>query len=143
MRKSGARPAAVRPTGAAQDAAAPVRAGFSGLKIQSAPKTAGRVNGRPSAFGEEASGRAAAGSIGVEMALSETQQGSTIIGQGEKEAEAPLVIPAKRNGDWMKRKEQQGPDRRRAATDQLRDEAINELVGGGETREGRELVIAA
>ncbi|KAJ2764269.1 hypothetical protein IWQ57_005227, partial [Coemansia nantahalensis] len=145
MRKSGARPATVKPAGAAQGApqesAAAGRVGFSGLKIQSAPKPTSKVNGRPSAFGDGAPSRAsaAAGSIGVEMALVEAQQGSTILGQGEREANAPLVIPARRNADWMKRRGP-APGGSATAAAQLREEAISELIGG-ETQARRELVI--
>ncbi|PIA13167.1 hypothetical protein COEREDRAFT_104267 [Coemansia reversa NRRL 1564] len=65
------------------------------------------------------------------MAIVDAQDGNVIFGQGEREAQAPLVIPVKRNIDWVERNKVAQVTE---SDDSLRQLAISELTGENSER---------
>ncbi|KAJ2783563.1 DNA primase large subunit Spp2 [Coemansia javaensis] len=127
MRKSGARPPAKAGGGNG--------GGFAGFKIKAAPST----TVAPSrAFGD-GHGGSSSGSrdmLGVAMEVTAAQDGDRIRAQGEEGAAAAgeaLVIPARRNADWMARKSNNNNSNSNKRPDSLRDAAIHELASGQST----------
>ncbi|KAJ2805366.1 hypothetical protein H4R20_002120 [Coemansia guatemalensis] len=122
MRRSGPKPSARLANNASNG-----KQGFSGFKISAASRSTTPAISKPSAFEDETNKKSSRPGIGVEMAIVDAQDGNVIFGQGEKEAQAPLVIPAKRNVDRVERSKAAQvaqPD------DSLRQLAISELTGG-------------
>ncbi|KAJ1952626.1 hypothetical protein GGI12_006199, partial [Dipsacomyces acuminosporus] len=84
---------------------------FKGFKINSS-SSAG--NSRPAIKGAGIGGvkprniqgfgdDVAKDTVGAKMLIVDAQEGNTILGEGEKDSSTPLVIPVKRNANWMEK----------------------------------------